>query len=121
MMLVDELGLGPPDDDARPWVDGAVTFSSFCFFGFFPLFAYTIFGMNTELDARALFGISCGLTGMMLFVLGAIKASLTTRSWWVSGLEVLAVGSLVAGVAFLIGVIIEDFVFGTGSSMGGVH
>ena len=39
MMLVDELGLEVPDDES-PWKDGAVTFLSFCFFGFFPLLAY---------------------------------------------------------------------------------
>lgn len=121
MMLVDELGLEPPDDDASPWKDGLVTFSSFCFFGFFPLAAYCIVGLSSDLDSRGLFGISCGLTGVMLFVLGAIKSSLTTRSWWVSGLEVFAVGSLVAFIAFIIGWLIEDMLLQTGASQGGLH
>ena len=43
MMLVDELGIEPPGDD-NPWKDGAITFTSFCFFGFFPLAAYCVFG-----------------------------------------------------------------------------
>jgi hypothetical protein len=34
----------------------------------------------------------------------------TTRSWWISGLEVLAVGSLVALVAFGIGLVIDLYV-----------
>lgn len=121
MMLVDELGLEVPDDDANPWKDGLVTFCSFCFFGFFPLFAYCVFGTSAELDSRALFGISCALTATMLFILGAVKSKLTTRSWWVSGCEVLLFGSFVATVSFLIGWFIEDVVLGTGTSQGGLH
>lgn len=52
---------------------------------------------------------------------GALKSTMTTRSWWVSGFEVLAVGVLVAGVAFAIGVLIEDMLLSSGTSMGGVH
>lgn len=120
MMLVDELGLEPPSDDDSPWKDGAVTFSSFCFFGFFPLAAYCIFGA-LNLETRVLFGISCVLTAVMLFILGALKSMMTTRSWWVSGFEVLAVGTLVAGVAFGIGVLIENLLLSSGSGMGGLH
>lgn len=120
MMLVDELGLEVPDDES-PWKDGAVTFCSFCFFGFFPLLAYCAFGTSSELDSRALFGISCALTAVMLFVLGALKSTITTRSWWVSGLEVLAFGSFVATVSFLIGWFIEEVMLNSGSSQGGLH
>ena len=49
---------------------------------------------------------------------GTIKSSLTTRSWWLSGLEVLAVGSLVAGVAFGIGLLVESLLL---SSEGDSH
>jgi len=121
MMLVDELGIEPPSDDASPWKDGAVTFTSFCFFGFFPLAAYCILGVASDLDSRALFFISCALTGVMLFVLGALKSLMTTRSWWVSGLEVLGVGTFVAAIAFGIGVFIEEVILSSGSAMGGMH
>lgn len=121
MMLVDELGLEPPSEDDNPWKDGAVTFASFCFFGFFPLAAYCIFGTVGSLDSRALFAVSCVLTSIMLFVLGALKSLVTSRLWWTSGLEVLAVGSLVAGVAFAIGVFIEEVVLNSGTAMGGLH
>ena len=121
MMLVDELGLEVPDDDANPWKDGLVTFCSFCFFGFFPLFAYCVFGTSPELDSRELFGISCVLTALMLFILGAVKSILTTRSWWVSGFEVLIFGSFVATVSFLIGWFIEDYLLNTGTAQGGLH
>lgn len=122
MMLVDELGIEPPGEDDSAYKDGAITFASFCFFGFFPLAAYCIFGTaNEDLDSRALFMISCILTCVMLFVLGAVKSLMTTRSWWVSGLEVLGVGSMVAVVAFGIGVFIEEVIFDSGSARGGLH
>ena len=74
MMLVDELGINPPDDDDSwtPFVkEGIVTFSSFCVFGFFPLAAYCIVGTSSEdVDSRALFIISCVVTCVMLFALG---------------------------------------------------
>ena len=61
------------------------------------------------------------LTLSMLFVLGAIKSLMTTRSWWVSGLEMLAVGSFVAFVSFIIGFLIEEMMLSSGSAMGGLH
>ena len=73
MMLVDELGINPPDDDDSwtPYVkEGCVTFCSFCLFGFFPLAAYCIVGTaSKDVDSRALFIISSVVTCVMLFVL----------------------------------------------------
>ena len=46
-----------------------MTFASFCFFGFFPLAAYCLFGA-LKLSERDLFITSCLLTAVMLFVLG---------------------------------------------------
>jgi hypothetical protein len=45
----------------------------------------------------------------------------TTRSWWISGLEVLALGSFVALIAFGIGVFIDEVIFSTSTSQGGLH
>jgi DNA damage-binding protein 1 len=58
------------------------------------------FGENKK---DALFGISCALTAVALFVLGAIKSRFSTESWWFSGLTVLLNGGVAAGAAFLIG------------------
>ena len=53
--------------------------------------------------------------------LSAIKSTVTTRSWWISGLEVLALGSMVALIAFGIGIFIDEVIFSTSSSQGGLH
>ena len=47
------------------------------------------------------------LTACTLFTLGAVKSRFTTRSWWASGLEILIMGALTAGVAYLIGWVVE--------------
>ncbi|KAL3916358.1 MAG: hypothetical protein SGPRY_006854 [Prymnesium sp.] len=56
-----------------------------------------------------LFGISCGLTAIMLFALGAVKSTMTIRSWWLSGLEMLTVGGFVSAISYIIGFLIEEF------------
>eukprot|EP00954_Amorphochlora_amoebiformis_P008908 692158-Amorphochlora_amoeboformis.AAC.1 len=101
-MMVDELGLMPPDEDENPWFDGLVTFTSFVFFGLFPLLAY-LFTIGSDLDRTELFGVSIALTGVMLFILGAIKSQFTLQSWWASGTEILALGGFTAAISFLIG------------------
>ena len=41
-MMVEELGLMPPDPDESPAKEGGVTFASFLIFGCVPLLAYVI-------------------------------------------------------------------------------
>uniref|UniRef100_A0A7S3ZDZ3 Uncharacterized protein n=1 Tax=Lotharella globosa TaxID=91324 RepID=A0A7S3ZDZ3_9EUKA len=101
-MMVDELGMIVPGEDENPWFDGAVTFASFVFFGLFPLLGY-LFTIGSNLSDIELFGVSIALTGVMLFVLGAIKSQFTTQSWWASGIEILLFGGLTATVSYLAG------------------
>ena len=119
-MMVDELDLKVPEPDENPWFDGLVTFCSFVFFGIFPLLAYAC-TVGADLEQRTLFGISCGLTAAMLFVLGAIKSMFTIQKWWQSGLEVMTFGSFTAFVSFIIGWFIEDALLSSNSQLGGLH
>lgn len=119
VMMVEELGLQVPDEDENPWFDGFITFCSFVFFGIFPLLGYVIFA-SFNLELASLFGISCGLTGVMLFLLGVFKSRFTGQTWWLSGLEILLLGGVTAAVSFLIGWIVEDQLAST-SSQGGLH
>jgi len=108
-MMVDELGMIVPDDDENPWFDGAVTFASFVFFGLFPLLGY-LFTIGSDLNDNELFGVSIAMTGVMLFILGAIKSKFTTQTWWSSGIEILLFGGLTACVSFLIGWCVESII-----------
>mmetsp|Transcript_27885 Transcript_27885/g.88722 ORF Transcript_27885/g.88722 Transcript_27885/m.88722 type:complete len:209 (-) Transcript_27885:2186-2812(-) len=93
LMLKDELGLDVPDEDDNPWVDGMVTFGAFVCFGFIPLVAYIALA-PLALDSHVLFLVACVLTAVTLFALGAIKSSVTERSWLMSGSETLSLGKL---------------------------
>jgi len=108
-MMVEELGMLVPGDDENPAFDGFVTFSSFVFFGLFPLLGY-LFTIGSNLSETELFGISICMTGVMLFILGAIKSQFTTQSWWSSGFEILVFGGITASVSFLIGWLVESII-----------
>merc|ERR1712146_501938 len=101
-MLVQELGIMPPDESESPAKNGLVLLS-------YLALSTVDFGSESEND-NALFGIACGLTAVALFVLGAIKSRYSTQTWYYSGLMVLVNGSIAAGAAFLIGYLLEKLV-----------
>lgn len=107
-MMHDELGMEPPDTDAPydHWISGLYCFCSFLVCGSVPLLGYVLFMPVTD-DKDVLFGISCGLTAAMLFVLGAVKSRWTPYSWYRSGFEVLFVGGSCAAAAYFIGWMVE--------------
>ncbi|KAG9404849.1 hypothetical protein AC1031_005061 [Aphanomyces cochlioides] len=74
IMMVEELGLMPVDEDENPLIGGFVTFGSFMLFGSVPLLSYLINlipGLHLSSD-QALWG-SCLLTALTLFLIGAVK------------------------------------------------
>jgi VIT1/CCC1 family predicted Fe2+/Mn2+ transporter len=77
---------------------GLATFADFVFAGVVPLLAYLLpwFG-----EAR--FPLACGLALGTLFVVGAGRSFFTQRGWPMSGLEMLLLGALAAGVAYGVG------------------
>ena len=81
---------------------GAACFASFLLWGSVPLISYVAL-VPAGFSDQSLFGISCGLTGLMLFILGALKSKFTLLTWYASGLEVLIVGGSCAAAAYLIG------------------
>ena len=94
--------LGLAGSKTFPFRNSLITFFSFAFFGFIPLLAYVL--------ARALpsvykssFVLAVILTGVTLFVLGAVKVRITGKYWLTSGLETLLIGGIAAGAAYLIG------------------
>jgi VIT1/CCC1 family predicted Fe2+/Mn2+ transporter len=108
VMMVEELGLQVPAEDDNPWSDGFITFCSFVFFGIFPLLTYVIFPSFVK-DELTLFIIACVLTGIMLFILGALKSNFTTSPWWKSGTEMFLFGGLTAAVAYILGWTVKEF------------
>jgi vacuolar iron transporter family protein len=77
---------------------GVVTWASFVTAGLVPLVPFLI-GMSVD---RGLW-LSLVLTGGMLFGVGAWRTTITGRSFWRSGAEMLLVGALTGTCAFVAG------------------
>ncbi len=122
-MMVDELGLLPPDPDEspfQPWKEGLVTFLSFLVCGVIPLIGYVVaIAAFASTQSLITFGIEIALTALTLFALGAVKSRFTGERWWLSGLIVLFVGALAAGASYLISWGLGEILRATGSSLGG--
>jgi VIT1/CCC1 family predicted Fe2+/Mn2+ transporter len=111
LMMVEELGLEVPDEDATPWKEGVVTFLSFLCFGSVPLWMYVIFKLadpSGSLSGNMMFGLTCLVTALTMFLLGVFKAKVTKQQWWKSGLFMLVNGSIAAAAAYLVGYLFEE-------------
>lgn len=100
IMMVEELGI--VENDESPIKNALITFFSFLIFGFIPLVAYVSSSFIPGMSGYT-FIIACILTGVTLFILGALKVKVTGKNWFRSGLEMLIVGGIAAIAAFLIG------------------
>lgn len=103
-MMVDELSMLP--DERKPLLSGLATFVAFIIAGSLPLVVYLL-GLVVPIPAQDAFPISLGLSAAALFGLGAAKVLVTQRSAIRSGIEMLLVGSLAAGVAYVIGALLK--------------
>jgi len=82
-----------------------LTGAAFVIVGAVPLVPYVMSDF-----ALGRFEVSCGMTLVVLFGVGASRAMVTTDSWWLSGLEMLLLGVAVAGAAYGAGAVVADWV-----------
>lgn len=94
-----------PDD---LWKPGMVNFLSFVAAGSMPLLPYFVRYLGVPLDPAAQFPLSILATGVTLFVVGSMRSVILHRPWWKNGLEMLAVGSIAALVAYFLGALVEQ-------------
>ena len=104
IMMVEELGIVASEDS--PARHALATFASFAFFGFTPLLA-NVLALFIPVFKDNAFVIASVMTGLMLFVLGALKVLITERNWLRSGLEMLLVGGSTAVAAYLVGFFLQ--------------
>lgn len=97
------FGLGPREREISPVKHGLVTLLAFIIAGVFPLIPYLIASKEHAFLASA---IAAGVT---LFATGALRTLITGIHWLRSGLEMLAVGSLAALVAYGTGYVASTF------------
>ncbi|KAH9068526.1 hypothetical protein Ae201684P_004232 [Aphanomyces euteiches] len=106
IMMVEELGLMPVDEDENPLIGGFVTFGSFMLFGSVPLLSYLINlipGVQLSSD-QALWG-SCLLTALTLFLLGA--GQYVGQKWYIAGIYMALNGTIAAGMGWIIGYLLQ--------------
>ena len=83
---------------------GAAIFAAFLLAGSVPLLPFLF------APAEWMFPISCLATGATLFVVGSLRTVVTRARWFVSGLEMLAVGSVAAAAAYGVGHLLRQLV-----------
>jgi len=95
-----ELGDGFDDraETVHALRHGAVTWAAFVVAGLVPLTPFFF-----ALPPQVAFLWAVGLTAVALFAVGAGRTALSSVAWWRGGLEMLAVGALAGGAAFLAG------------------
>lgn len=84
-----------PEEEAYPWKHGIATLVAFVVAGSVPLLPYMWPGTTgSRLTASGV------LTLMAMFVLGAVRASITREPWWRSSFETVGLGTVVAATAY---------------------
>ncbi|SFR34868.1 VIT1/CCC1 transporter family protein [Halogeometricum limi] len=93
----------PPTEDEgdgkSPRVTAGVTFAAFVAAGGAPLVPYLL-ALPTP------FAYSVAFTGVTFFLVGASRSLVTSRRWYVNGLEMFLVGMTAAGVAYTVGALL---------------
>jgi VIT1/CCC1 family predicted Fe2+/Mn2+ transporter len=107
-MMKEELAM--IRDTRSPYMVGAATYVAFILIGFIPLSLYLwdyLIGFNWNL-----FLSTCIFTSAGFVIVGWLKSYITETSAWRSILETLMLGALAAGVAYVVGDLLEKMIAG---------
>jgi VIT1/CCC1 family predicted Fe2+/Mn2+ transporter len=94
-----------PEEESSPGRHGLATLLAFVLAGAIPLLPYAVSHTNSA-------GLSVVSTFAALFVVGALRSLVTIDRWWYAGLEMLALGALVAAAAFGSGALVAALLAG---------
>jgi VIT1/CCC1 family predicted Fe2+/Mn2+ transporter len=100
---------GLPIEEAHPLRHALATLGAFVGAGAVPLVPY----LSNTTAATPLVS-SAGLTALALFAVGAARGAVTATRWWRAGLEMLALGIVVAAAAFGAGALVASVVGSAG-------
>ena len=104
-MLSEEYGLSAVQ--RSPALAAWATFAAFIICGSVPLVPFVL-----GLEASALAATIA--TGIVFFIIGAMKSYWSTQRWYMSGLETFVIGIAAAGMAYGIGVLLRGLASGAG-------
>ncbi len=106
-MLQEEHGMSLQDHD--PTKAGVATFVAFALVGLIPLLPYLLNWIAPGV-VPATFAVSCGLTAIAFFWIGALKARFVNQSWQLSSIETVAIGGVAAAMAYGVGALLKGLV-----------
>ena len=106
-MMREELGLSLENPPA--WKAALTTFVAFVVVGAIPLCVFITDSLGL-VEIPSLYLISTVMTGVAFFAVGAFKARFVDEKWYTAGIETLFVGGLAAGLAYVVGLMLKDFV-----------
>ena len=94
-----------PEEESHPVKHAGATLIAFIVAGAVPLLPYVTQAMH---DHRLAWSAAATLTA--LFTVGAARSTVTVDRWWIAGLEMLALGVVVAAAAYGAGALIASLV-----------
>jgi len=95
-IIVSELGIIPGRVE-NPFKAAIVMFFTFFILALIPLIPYLILPVSQAII------LSIILTVCALFIVGALKTTLTKKTWWKAGLEMMILGIIAAIITFYTG------------------
>jgi VIT1/CCC1 family predicted Fe2+/Mn2+ transporter len=116
IMMVEELNIMPAEQSISPLISGIVTFISFFLLGGAPLVPYlfTFHNYNATSGIDDIFWAGVCVFIVVLWCLGAFKAYITGRAWWLGGFVMVVTGALTAGVAVVAATFLDKATEGIG-------
>jgi len=100
-MMTEEHGM--PPINRSPVRSALYTFLAFVLCGSVPILAYLL-GLSEPLP------IAMAMTGATFFAIGSLRSRWSPTPWWRAGLETLAIGMAAAGVAFVVGYLLQGLI-----------
>lgn len=91
--------------ERSPFYDGLATFTSFVVIGSLPLVPFL-----TPAAGADAFRVSAIATGITFFIVGAARSFVIKKNALIAGLEMLLVGGVASGIAYLLGSFVETLV-----------
>jgi len=104
-MITEELGYAP--SERSPARAAATTFAAFVALGSIPLLVFAAQDA-LSIDVEAPFAWSAALAGAAFFAVGTFKARFVEQAWWKAGAETLALGGIAAGLAYVVGIVLQN-------------
>ncbi len=108
VMMKEELEM--IEDTKPPVMSGLITFVSFVLVGFVPLLIYVWDYVSPIHQTVDPFHVSVTLTAMAFAGIGLLKSVVNHSSKWKGVLETVTLGALAAGVAYVLGDVLEAMV-----------